>query len=170
MRYKYFYLKLLNMIAVLVLLALYGMAVQIMYRDRQIAELQTRVNQLEGEKQDIIEAIDRELGADTADPGKTGKKEEEAEGSGLADGTYTGSGQGFGGQIVTEVTVEDSRITNIEITESEGEDPAYLKTASEIIDEILEKQSVEIDTVSGATFSSGGILEAVGAALKEAEK
>ncbi len=86
------------------------------------------------------------------------------------DGTYTGSGQGFGGQIVTEVTVEDSQITNIEITEAEGEDPAYLKTASEIIDEILEKQSVEIDTVSGATFSSGGILEAVGAALKEAEK
>ena len=86
------------------------------------------------------------------------------------DGTYTGSGQGFGGQIVTEVTVEDSRIINIEITEAEGEDPAYLKTASEIIDEILEKQSVEIDTVSGATFSSGGILEAVGAALKEAEK
>ena len=170
MRYKYFYLKLLNMIAVLVLLAGYAMAVQIMDRDRQISELQTRVNQLEGEKQDIIEAIDRELGTGTADPGKTGKKQEEAEEAGLTDGTYTGSGQGFGGQIVTEITIQDNRITNIEITESEGEDPAYLNTARDIIDVILEKQSVEIDTVSGATFSSGGILEAVGAALKEAEK
>ena len=50
------------------------------------------------------------------------------------------------------------------------EDTAYLDAASAVIDSILEQQSTDVDTVSGATFSSNGILHAAEDALRKAEK
>ena len=68
-----------------------------------------------------------------------------------------------------EVIVENGMISEINITSAEKEDGAYLSMAEDIIPSILEAQSADVDTISGATFSSGGILDAVKAALSSAK-
>ena len=68
-----------------------------------------------------------------------------------------------------EVIVENGMISEINITSAQKEDGAYLSMAEDIIPTILEAQSAEVDTISGATFSSTGIKEAVAQALEEAE-
>jgi len=72
--------------------------------------------------------------------------------------------------ITVLVTVENGTISEIEITSADGEDKAYLSMAEDIIPKIIEAQSAEVDTVSGATFSSTGIRDAVSEALKQAEQ
>ncbi len=95
--------------------------------------------------------------------------EEESEaGSGYPDGIYEGEGTGFGGTITVSVTVEDGLIADITVLSAEGEDTAYYSTALSVLDDILEAQSTEVDTVSGATFTSGGLIEAVSDALGKA--
>ena len=84
------------------------------------------------------------------------------------DGSYEGAGIGFGGEIRVEVVVEDGEITEISLLEAKGEDVAYLTTAESILDDILKAQSADVDTVSGATFSSTGIRDAVSDALEQA--
>lgn len=68
------------------------------------------------------------------------------------------------------VTVENGTISEIEITSADGEDKAYLSMAEDIIPKIIEAQSADVDTVSGATFSSTGIRDTVSEALKQAEQ
>lgn len=94
---------------------------------------------------------------------------EDKAGKSWKDGSYEGSGQGFGGLIKVRVKVEQGKILQITITEAAGEDTAYLDQAKKIIDTMLTKQSAEVDAASGATFSSKGIMAAVEEALKEAE-
>ena len=84
------------------------------------------------------------------------------------DGTYTGEAEGFGGTVAVEVTVKDGKITGVEVTSAEKEDGAYLSMAKDIISEILEAQSADVDTVSGATFSSTAISDASAQALEKA--
>ena len=84
------------------------------------------------------------------------------------DGSYEGSGVGFGGEIRVEVLIEDGEITEINILEANAEDDAYLTTAESILDDILKAQSDDVDTISGATFSSTGIRDAVSDALEQA--
>lgn len=86
------------------------------------------------------------------------------------DGVYNGEADGFGGQITVQVTVENGKIAAVDIVSADKEDGAYLTMAKEIIPSILEAQSVQVDTVSGATFSSSGIKNAVGQALEKAVK
>ncbi len=86
------------------------------------------------------------------------------------DGTYQGSSMGFGADITVEITVENDKITALEVLDHSGEDDAYYNTAAAVVDTILANGSTEgVDTVSGATFSSTGIIGAVNAALEEAE-
>lgn len=85
-----------------------------------------------------------------------------------ADGTYSGTGTGFGGEISLTVTIADGTITDITIVSASGEDDAYFSTAIAIIDNIISAQSADVDTISGATFSSTGIRDAVEQALSEA--
>ena len=84
------------------------------------------------------------------------------------DGTYQGEAEGFGGSIQVEVTVEDGKITDIRIVSAQKEDSAYLSMAEDVIPKIIEAQSAEVDTVSGATFSSTGIKNATQQALEKA--
>ncbi len=86
------------------------------------------------------------------------------------DGIYEGTGMGFGGEITVQVEIAQGRIFSLEIVSAKQEDQAYLKTASGIADRILEEQSADVDTISGATFSSTGIKEAAAEALKQAER
>ena len=83
------------------------------------------------------------------------------------DGTYTGTGTGYSGKLTVQVTIKDGAISEIEITDT-TDDKAYLSMATDVIDSIIEEQKTEgVDTVSGATYSSQGILEAVENALTE---
>lgn len=85
------------------------------------------------------------------------------------DGTYTGNGQGFnGGTTKVSITIADGKISKIDIL-SNGDDRQYFERASGIITkEILSKQSTDVDIVSGATYSSKGIISAVNDALRQA--
>ena len=85
------------------------------------------------------------------------------------DGTYTGSAQGFGGAITVQVTLANDEITDIQVTSAPGEDSAYLSQGEGVISSIISAQSTDVDTVSGATFSSTGIINAVVDALGKAE-
>ncbi len=84
------------------------------------------------------------------------------------DGTYLGAGEGFGGEILVQVTVTEGRIAEIRIVQAEDETPAYLEQAEQVIPAVLASQSTQVDAVSGATFSSRGILEGIENALAQA--
>lgn len=101
----------------------------------------------------------------TEEPAQTPAPTEEAtEEPGLADGVYTGSGQGYRGAITVRVSVSAGKITDIEITD-QNETPRYFSNAKGVIDSILSAQSTEVDAVTGATISSEGIKAAVADAL-----
>ena len=53
-----------------------------------------------------------------------------------------------------EVTLAGDEITSINVVSAPGEDSAYLSQAESVIDSVLSAQSTDVDTVSGATFSS----------------
>ena len=74
------------------------------------------------------------------------------------NGTYEGSGTGYGGTITVQVTLEDDTITAVSVVSAPGEDSAYLSQGENVISSILSEQSTDVDTISGATFSSTGIL------------
>lgn len=87
----------------------------------------------------------------------------------LKDGTYRGNGQGFGGEIQLEITVKEGKIIQLEILSAKDETPAYFNKAKAILINILDQQSAQVDVISGASFSSEGILEALEDAMKQAE-
>ena len=95
-------------------------------------------------------------------------KDTQADADAYKDGTYEGEADGFGGPIQVKVTVENGEITDIEVVSAEKEDGAYLTMAMDVIPNLIEAQSADVDTISGATFSSTGIINAVEAALEEA--
>lgn len=144
-----FWIKTCNLILVVALLFGYQAVVQSRAQKEIIAELEYELQQktVSGQPEE----------ADGAD-------------SPYADGTYTGEAQGYGGTVAVELTVGNGKITDLTITSAEKEDTAYLDAASAVIDSILEQQSTDVDTVSGATFSSNGILHAAEDALRKAEK
>lgn len=86
------------------------------------------------------------------------------------DGTYQGEAQGYGGKVIMEISIEQDVIIDIQVISAESKDAAYFDAASALIDEILETQSTDVDTVSGATFSSNGIIGAIKDALGKAER
>ena len=82
-----------------------------------------------------------------------------------SDGVFKGSGEGFRGDIDVTVTVENGIISDISI-ESYKDDREFLQKAKNgVISAIISSQSTDVDAVSGATFSSNGIKEAVADAL-----
>ena len=85
------------------------------------------------------------------------------------DGTYTGSGKGFGGTISVKVTVEDGKISAIDVTSASGETASFFSKAKGIIPNMISGQTTNVDAASGATYSSNGIITAVRNALSKAE-
>ena len=83
-----------------------------------------------------------------------------------ADGVYTGRGNGFRGTISAQVTVSGGRITDITILSSQDDSDFLQRAQASVIPAVLNSQSVNVSAVSGATYSSRGILEAVADALK----
>ena len=87
-----------------------------------------------------------------------------AEGA-FTDGVFTGSSNGYGGEITVQVTVKNGQITDISILSAPGETDPYYSLARSLLDTVKQRQTWEVDTVSGATYSSRGILGAIRNAL-----
>lgn len=90
--------------------------------------------------------------------------------SSLPDGTYEGSGTGYAGPTDLSVTIEGGKITAIQIVQTNDTEDYFLEAKEGVIKAILEQQTPDVDTVSGATYSSKGIIEAVKDALSKAGK
>ncbi len=114
-------------------------------------------NALTGEEGSQSPSEDEEVSVDEVDESGTYK-----------DGTYTGEGQGFNGTIKVQVTIKNSKIKNIRVLES-SDDASYFNKAKALLKNIIKKQTTNVDTVSGATYSSAGLIEAVRDALSKAE-
>ena len=88
--------------------------------------------------------------------------------TGMADysaGTYTGTAAGRNGDITVEVILSDDAIESVTVTahqETPGISDAALVSVPAAI---VEKQSLAVDTVAGATITSAAIIDAVEAAL-----
>ena len=131
----------------------------------------------------IIKAVKNALTGEK-DSGVTGKSKQEStsesesdsslagiaavqDASAYKDGTYYGTGKGFAGTMKVKVDISGGKIASISIVSTKDGD-SYVKSASSLLDTIVEKQSTNVDTVSGATFSSRGIIAAVRSALSQA--
>lgn len=84
------------------------------------------------------------------------------------DGTYTGYGNGMNGKVKVSVTISQDKIVSISVGEN-SEDEEYLAEAKGVIDRIIASQSTNVDVVSGATYSSNGIIGGVNEALSKAK-
>ena len=156
---------------------------------QEIAALTKRVEKLEEQNTEMLSALeeaaknqeaaiaqaqseakDNAVKEDAGEADSTDAEEESDDSENVyKDGTYTGSAQGFGGAITVQVTLVNDEITDIQVTGAPGEDSAYLSQAEGVISSIISAQSTDVDTVSGATFSSTGIINAVVDALGKAE-
>ena len=128
-------------------------------------------NKKDSAAKEDADAVDKaaENQADADSEADSSDEAEESEDLAYKNGTYTGDGQGFGGNIQVQVTLENDTITDIQVVSAPGEDSAYLSQGQGVISTILAAQSTDVDTISGATFSSTGIIKAVNDALVKAE-
>ncbi len=88
---------------------------------------------------------------------------------GYTDGTYTAKSYGYRSYITVQVTIKGGKISDIKVL-SESEDRPYFTNAKAVIGRAISKQGTNVDTVSGATYSSKGILAAVKKCLIKASK
>lgn len=123
-------------------------------------------NALTGEK-DTSETGQAQSGQTGAAVGSSTSVAQVEDAAAYKDGTYYGSGTGFGGPLKVMVEISGGKIASIQIVEnSDGSD--YISKAASLIDSIITTQSTNVDTVSGATYSSVGIIQAVRDALSQA--
>lgn len=83
-------------------------------------------------------------------------------------GTYTGTGTGHNGDITVDVTFTDDAIDKIEVTDQSETPTLSDKALEQIPEDIVKYQSLDVDNVSGATFTSNGIISAVSDAVEQA--
>ena len=145
---KVFFARLISLALVIVLVCICQIVLKQFARADQVALAQSRTEQY------II---------DTGYAVITGESA-----SGLTDGTYEGTAKGYGGMVTASVTVANGRIASIDVTSHAGEDAAYYAMASQTVDDILAAQTPDVDTISGATFTSNAIKNAVILALQQA--
>ena len=165
MKNKCFLLRLINLLLIIALIAVYQNITLDHARAEEIARLKYEKELAEAE----AAAAKAELAAAAADSQDTGAESSAAAGdSPFKDGTYSGSAEGYGGQIEMKVVIRSGRITSIGKVSAPGEDAAYWDMAQAVIPAIIDAQDPNVDTVSGATFSSTGIKNAVIKALQKA--
>ena len=84
-----------------------------------------------------------------------------AQAGGLIDGTYTASAQGKNGPVTVSVSFSDSKITSVEVGEHSETQGLYEPVFSQLPEEIVANQTVNVDVIAGSTYSSNALLEAV---------
>ena len=193
-----FYLRLIALLLIIMAVFFYNGTVKDKEQAQDIADLTEKVESLENQQNEILTALqetyeeqkaaaESKASSDTSDSESDGTSEKDSadnnESSDQTDyeetsddsdnvyknGTFEGSGTGYGGTITVQVTLEDDTITAVSVVSSPGEDSAYLSQGENVINSIISEQNTDVDTISGATFSSTGILEAVNDALSKAE-
>jgi uncharacterized protein with FMN-binding domain len=107
--------------------------------------------------------------AATASPSPTAPPTAQAaaNASGLRDGTFTGSGSNRRGDLSVAVTIQGGRITGAQITNYDMYYPA--SRISRLPGEVVDRQSANVDMVSGATYSASAFKQAVTQALAQAK-
>ena len=91
----------------------------------------------------------------------------EATGAGVS-GEFEGTGKGFEGDVTVKITVKDGALESATIV-GDKETPNVGGNAIEkMMSEMNEHHTVNIDSVSGATYTSNGVQEAIAAALAAA--
>lgn len=148
-RYQNFLLRAANLLLILAVLWQYQQVAVV--RAAAAAERQQEIDEVEAYNASILLA----------------EQETEAE-PGLRDGTYEGSAFGFGDLITVSVTIQGGRMTDISVLDASGEDRPYYNQSLPLLDQMLSSQSTEVDTVSGATLTSEGLIGAVADALGKA--
>lgn len=86
------------------------------------------------------------------------------------NGKFTGEAYGFAGYVSVQVIIKDGGIDKINLIAADNEDQPYLDMSMIVLDKIIEVQGPEVDTVSGATFTSQGLIDASREALLKAVK
>ena len=136
---------------------------------KEIAKAKKKKAKKSGIKKGTAKALPDESKKTSAEgQGSTTTPTTEVPESGYKDGTYQGSGTGFGGTVTVQVTIADGKITVVDILDAAGETPAYFASARGVVSRILAGQTPNVDAVSGATYSSNGIIQAVQNALSKA--
>lgn len=81
-------------------------------------------------------------------------------------GDFTGTAQGFGGEVKVTLSIDGDKITDAK-AEGDKETPGIGGAALEVMaQEMVDKNTVEVDAFSGATMTSKGVLEAAAKALE----
>ncbi|WP_265668523.1 FMN-binding protein [Lactobacillus amylovorus] len=88
----------------------------------------------------------------------------------LKNGIYSAQTRGMAGFVTSKLEISNNKITFVNLDLSTKTPQYGQKAKGKIENEILAKQSANIDVVAGATFTSNGVKEAVKDALKKAEK
>ena len=87
----------------------------------------------------------------------------------MRDGTYTGVAEGYGPELTVSVTVADNVITTVQVvSHNENNVKYYGKAIDAVPAAIIAAQTPVVDTISGATYTSNGIMQAVINALAPA--
>ena len=86
------------------------------------------------------------------------------------NGEYTASAYGYDGNVTMTITIKDNTIVNIEGSTEESIAKYYKKASDKVISQIISTGQTQVDAVTGATYSSEAIMEAVQKALEEAKK
>lgn len=154
MKYRNFILRTVNLVLILGVLWQYQNTA--LLRAAAVAQRQQEIKEVESWNTSVLQAQQAE------------QKAEEEKPTGPKDGTYEGSAYGFGDLITVSVTLKDGKMTDISVLSANGEDKPYYKQAVSVLNEMLEAQSTEVDTVSGATLTADGLIDAVADALGKA--
>lgn len=123
----------------------------------------------------VIQRLTAELGQGQAQTEDTAEDSDDVNSTGqvtfsgavLKDGTYSGSAEGFRGTITVSVTVSGGAVTEIAVV-SQQDTAQYFSRAETVLDTIENAQSLEVDAVTGATYSSAGLIQATANALQDA--
>lgn len=156
------YVRIINLLLIVIILLYYNSSMKTYALEEKKDKIQAELDAEKNYSSGLLEEMQEVLGTEPVT--------EAGNDSIYKDGTYTGDAKGYGGNIKVQVTIAGGEITDIEVLSAKDEDEAYYNTAIRIIDDMLDKQSPNVDTISSATYTSTGIKNAVIAALKQAVK
>lgn len=156
------YIRIINLLLIGIILLYYNSTINTYALEEKNEKIQAELEAEKNYSSGLLAGIQGVLGTEPVS--------EAGNDSIYKDGTYTGDARGYGGNIKVQVVIAGGEITNIEVLSAKDEDEAYYNTAIRIIDNMLDKQTPNVDTISSATYTSTGIKNAVIAALKQAVK
>ena len=101
-----------------------------------------------------------------------GQEGEDQEGQGAnenyyKDGTYEGEAKGYKSSVKVAVTIKNDKMVGVELISS-GDDGPYVESSKAVLGRIVNANSTDVDTVSGATITSSAMINAVNQALEKA--